>query len=306
MFTFHDTVWLNSSVVLRYLTFNARNSINTPFVYGEMCNEMYFHRPWIVPDTFYVVVRYCQDKPYDPEGRYKRLYLLTPYEWPIAYSVVEDDAIPTVFYPSPYDTSTILLSTPSIWGREFPILEPNRTRCRKPTGLHLTERGDTWAALAWNGGSGDSYRVTVEGPDTSFVRETADTTLLLQDLLPDVLYRAEVQSLCRYQYNGFDSTFVNPGSMRVGFQLFGNGIDDPIARPQIALSPNPASHLVEVASSLPMTRIDIVDAVGRVVASFAEANASQATLDVSALPAGVYLLRIHTPAGPISHKLLLR
>ena len=321
-YTFHDTAYLDSSVVYRYLMFDAQdgqgqddahNEQGDVKKYGENCNEIYFHRPWPVPDTFFVVARYCQDMQFDPSGRYRRLpVFMAPHDWPVAYCITEGDTIvPMGIYPGgpDYDTSQPLNLVgwqQAPWGREFPILEPNRTRCRKPTGLHFSERGDTWAILSWNGGAGDLYRVTVEGPDSTYIRETADTSLLLENLTPNVTYWVNLQSLCNYQYYAFSSTYVNPGVARVGFQTFANGMSTPDADLQIALSPNPASQKVEVTSSQPMTRIEVVDAMGRVVESFAQANEDKATLDVSLLPAGAYLLRIHTSVGLSCQKLLVR
>lgn len=179
-------------------------------------------------------------------------------------------------------------------------------RCGKPTGLHIAERGDTWVVLAWDSGSGDSYRVTVEGPDSTFVRETDDTTLLLQGLVPDSLYWVEVQSLCRYQYYGYDSTFVNPGRARFGFRNISSGMDDLGAELQIELHPNPASHQVEVTSSLPMNSLEIVDVTGRVVGSHVPVSQNAVTLDVSPLAPGLYHLRILTPLGLTVKKLMVQ
>ena len=309
---YYDTVYLDNSAVFRHFRLRARSRDydyfpNFEFDFGENCNELYFHRPWPVPDTFYVVIRYTEQL----LSPYGRIYMLTKEEpvWPQRNCVTfNDEGEPVVFQPHPYDTSldASVVVGPASWGHEFPILEPNRTRCRKPTGLQFSERGDTWAILSWNGGAGDLYRVTVEGPDSTYIRETADTSLLLENLTPNVTYWVNLQSLCNYQYYDFSSTYVNPGVARMGFQTFANGMSTPDADLQIALSPNPASQKVEVTSSQPMTRIEVVDAMGRVVESFAQANEDKATLDISLLPAGAYLLRIHTSVGLSCQKLLVR
>jgi hypothetical protein len=54
-YIFLDTAWYDSSVVYRYLRFRASNNY-FEFDYGENCNEIYFHRPWQLNDTFYVIV----------------------------------------------------------------------------------------------------------------------------------------------------------------------------------------------------------------------------------------------------------
>ena len=319
-YTFHDTAWLDSSVTYRYLSFDARiqNSGNPLFTYGENCNEIYFHRPWAVPDTFYVYVRYwigTQDVSLNFSDRYKKLDLAqNSVEWPRAYYFTDGEEIPANddFFPRPYDTTQSLGGNPdyprwaSEWGREFPIMEPNRTRCGKPVGVRLAERGDGWVTVCWNGGSGDSYRVTVEGPDDTVVMETADTAIRLDSLMPDANYWVQVQSLCRYQYYSFDSSFVNPGHTRMGFRTFSAGMTEPGDSPQITMHPNPASHAVEIVSSLPMTHIEVADVLGRVVGTYPQSNQNSFTLDVSPLSTGTYLLRITTPAGSTTKKLLVQ
>ena len=63
IYYFFDTVYLDPSAEFRYLKYNARswNSPQEETEYVNKCNEIYFHRPWQVPDTFYVVIRYGED-----------------------------------------------------------------------------------------------------------------------------------------------------------------------------------------------------------------------------------------------------
>ena len=304
---YYDTVYLDSSVVYRQLRFRAKLHVDSAhlFDFEEKCNEVYFHRPWSVPDTFYVVIRY-QEIISLPYGL---LYVSTDRDsiWQQRYAYQADDMIFPVFPPYPPTTGDPTLQGFHCWGHEFPILEPNRTRCHKPTGLHLTDRGDTWAVLAWNGGAGDSYRVTVEGPDSTFVVETTDTSVLLQPLTPDASYRVEVQSLCHYQYYDFDSSFLNPGHAHMGFRTFSDGVTSPDANQQIDISPNPASRTVDITSSLPITGIELTDVLGHKVSEFRTPHSEfKVTLDLTAYPRGTYLLRIQTPAGPTTKKLLIQ
>lgn len=309
MYTFHDTAYLDSSRVYRYVTFSAQwkwGNGTTPFEYGEKCNEIYFHRPWTVRDTFYVCIRY-NGTIYDYQ-KYKRLPLFTaPYDWPVAYQLVEDDGIPDVFCPSVYDTTLHdMWAFHEAWGKEWPIMEPNRKRCRKPSGLHVVETGNTWLLMSWDGGSGDSYRLTVEGPDSTFVHETADTALLLENLTSDANYWVTLESFCRYQYYAFDSTYLNPGSERREFHTGSVGVDSPDGLLQIVFRPNPASREVEIVSPQPMTRIEVTDILGRPIATFADLDATTATLDVSSWPRGAYIFRLTTPSATVVRKLLIR
>ena len=74
-----------------------------------------------------------------------------------------------------------------------------------------------------------------------------------------------------------------------------------------ALQPNPASDKVKVLSSFGISCIEAYDLKGRKVSEFRTPNSEfSITLDVSSWPRGTYLLRITTPAGQTTKKLLLR
>ena len=69
--------------------------------------------------------------------------------------------------------------------------------------------------------------------------------------------------------------------------------------------PNPATERVQVLSSFGLTHLEAYDADGRRVAE-REASGLEATLDVTAWPRGTYLLRITTPVGTVTKKLLVQ
>ena len=72
-----------------------------------------------------------------------------------------------------------------------------------------------------------------------------------------------------------------------------------------ALLPNPATERVQVLSSFGLGRIELYNAAG-VRVHEQKATGHSATLDVSALPAGPYLVRIATPAGTVTKKLIVQ
>ncbi|MEM0963511.1 MAG: T9SS type A sorting domain-containing protein, partial [Bacteroidota bacterium] len=72
----------------------------------------------------------------------------------------------------------------------------------------------------------------------------------------------------------------------------------------LSASPNPFRDRADVSFSLPEAgpaRLAVYDALGREVAVLTDATVDagthRATFDASALPAGVYVLRLATPAG---------
>ena len=107
--------------------------------------------------------------------------------------------------------------------------------------------------------------------------------------------------------NGGD-TIINPGDTIVvpGGDTTGVGIQGVnLLYRYTAVMPNPATNKVRVTSSFGLTRIETYDAKGRLVQTL-PASGLKADLDVSSWPRGTYLLRISTPAGPTTKKLLVQ
>jgi hypothetical protein len=73
----------------------------------------------------------------------------------------------------------------------------------------------------------------------------------------------------------------------------------------VSLQPNPASDETMVLSSFGIDEVEVFDMAGsRVLRQ--EASGLSAKLDVKALPRGSYIVRIHTPMGITSRKLILQ
>ena len=73
----------------------------------------------------------------------------------------------------------------------------------------------------------------------------------------------------------------------------------------VSLSPNPAKERVEVVSSFGMSSIEVYDDGGRKVHE-QKASGYKAVLDVRGWASGIYLLRVTTPMGTTTKKLLVR
>ena len=71
--------------------------------------------------------------------------------------------------------------------------------------------------------------------------------------------------------------------------------------------PNPAAESAKVVSSFGMSRIEVYNLAGRRMHEQRVPEGSlSATLDLRRLPAGTYILHIHTPQGVASKKLTVR
>ena len=73
----------------------------------------------------------------------------------------------------------------------------------------------------------------------------------------------------------------------------------------VAVQPNPAHERVAVTSSFGLTAIEVYDSRGRQLLS-APASGFKVTLDISAWSRGTYLLRILTPLGPTTRKVIVQ
>jgi hypothetical protein len=83
------------------------------------------------------------------------------------------------------------------------------------------------------------------------------------------------------------------------------GIDDREVSQDISIYPNPAHESVWVSSSFGLQNIDIYNFQGLLVYS-SQASGHRTEVPLEGLPAGTYLLRITTPAGTTTKKLLIQ
>ena len=200
----------------------------------------------------------------------------------------------------------------------FPILSPPDTMDAPvdtiTTGYLILHSGNTLVVAP-----GDTL---VIGGDTLVV--TGDTLVVT---LGDTL----VLGGSTFVVNPGDTLFVNPGdtlfvspdgtvtagpggTFVVGS---GSGTSDPGDDPGVGLrqadmlyrytsvSPNPATQRATVTSSFGLERIEVYDPQGRQTLTL-PATGYRATLDLSAWPRGTYLLRILTPLGTTTKKLLVQ
>ena len=94
---------------------------------------------------------------------------------------------------------------------------------------------------------------------------------------------------------------INPGGDTLAIDR-----NDPVYR-YTNVAPNPATETVRVTSSFGLSRIEAYDLKGHLISEFRTPNSEfSTTLDVSSWPRGTYLLRITTPAGPTTKKLLIQ
>jgi len=76
---------------------------------------------------------------------------------------------------------------------------------------------------------------------------------------------------------------------------------------QCQISPNPVNDILTISSEIPFTRIEVYDLQGRIVADMSNAGGHPtATVNVSSIPAGVYVLRVTDTEGREYHQKIVK
>ena len=83
------------------------------------------------------------------------------------------------------------------------------------------------------------------------------------------------------------------------------GVEENREEVKVLLSPNPASQVAGVSASSVIERLEVYNTAGEKVYESQPGYVLE-LLDVSQWPSGVYLLRIHTPQGETTKKLVVR
>ncbi len=143
--------------------------------------------------------------------------------------------------------------------------------------------------------SGDTVRYRIVSSD--------DEDIL--DRLEMIMYPLIFPILTPPDTTGIDTTIVDTTIVDTTIVDTVGIADVQLVGRYVALQPNPASERVRVTSSFGLQRIEIYNAAGARVRE-ERASGYTATLDLSTLPEGAYLVRVHTPAGSTTKKLVVQ
>lgn len=192
-----------------------------------------------------------------------------------------------------------------IWGGAFPIV---KLRCNAPTGLYMAGRGGEGVTFAWPRSGAAEYRLAVvpagQPMDNAEVVVTTDTFYTFSDLVPDGHYELSLAKGCRYATAGYD-TVVWSG-WGVAQQYINAGVGEVTEGVDFDLAPNPARAEVTVVlrDEAAGAELTLCDLAGRCLWQ-ETLQGLQTTLDVSVLPAGVYLVKVVSPQGLSTRRLLV-
>ena len=100
----------------------------------------------------------------------------------------------------------------------------------------------------------------------------------------------------------------NEEGTRVAIRLTPEGVVSlaDVELSSVSLYPNPASSELTVSATSSINRIEIANLLGQMVYENATLGSNQATINVSALQQGAYLVRVFTTEGTMTRKLIVR
>ena len=326
-----DSVTLNRSQP-RFCWFRYEDNCDSAKSLVAPCYEFYFDTPEQMnrmTDTFYVG-RYwdIENTPgisfQEYGGEYSTSIPSTIYQ---SIELTEGYSLDFFFQAEGYQDRK--------WGVFFPIIG---FRCRPVSQCRLDSYWGDVATVSWNGSDeGGLYEVQLlgeDGSDTTYL--TSGKTLVFQNLSDSVRYNVRVRKQCHYATSNYDTTVysdwhsnlyfgttilpdttgndtvVNPNDTIVNPNDTIVNPDDTLAILRVesegfTLRPNPTHGKVQVI--MPETakgeQLSVCDLAGRELLVRTVVSTTM-EIDISALPAGAYFVKLTTPAGPTTKKLLIQ
>lgn len=192
----------------------------------------------------------------------------------------------------------------SVWGAIFPIVQP---RCTAPKGLRMVDDGDALRAVWWADTNADVFQLALcpdtTPPELGTLTTLTDTSLTLPALPADSYHRIYLRKMCTFTFNttGRTDTVWSDwsGPLHIGSPA---GITLPETPVSFSISPNPAGDEATLLHDANQGEVAVLDIRGRTLLT---QPATQHTLDTSTLPAGTYLVRLTTPQGTATRKLVI-
>ena len=300
----------------------ARHCIFSGYQYGNESNidfpvylslrDMYLDYPMVMTDTFYIsrVITYNDTVwPYNDifcrwEQHTSKGYLL-PYNQNQCQMKWE-------YYRYRNDIYNGVWQSDYTWGKQFaamyPIVENPGDSCPQVHDIEVLRSGATKVYLRWPAGAHHRHWQVAYGPAGT---PPEDCTVLdydrrMSDLItldPDSHYVAYVRAFCRLARDEWGD-WSDPVPIWLNDPSVGIN-EAECAGVTVEVKPNPTSGKVHVTSTATMEKAEVLDAVGNVLRTI-DTQGTAFTVDLTDLPDGLYLLRIHTPQGVATKKLTVR
>lgn len=166
--------------------------------------------------------------------------------------------------------------------------------CPEVKDIAATSLNENSATLTWGnnigGGFTTNYEVAIDQSATLAPTATAstvsDATYSQNGLTPNRVYYAHVRTACEDgSFSAWDTASFKTLPTTGIFGQRNNGL-------QVSLSPNPATRSLSLHSTIPVNAV-VYSLEGKVMLQISNAG----TIDISMLPAGVYLLNVSDQKG---------
>ena len=300
-----DTPRLDSSSVtvkFKYEGFNTSYNLQEILVDSY---EMFFDNPVAIQDTFFIyfiVDSVCDNWPQQYRGSY--FACMFDISNSQCWLTWDDEH---GFIPFRYqDNYYISYKGSPYWGVAFPILRPSLVQCDTAEQFRVEEEGDGWTMLRWQSDGSGFYRLHIAGGDIDTTVNVYSTIYTIHGVTAGEEYTAELTHVCNFDLTGNGDTLTYSEPLTLTFTA-ALGIGEAAWAAALTMSPNPATDEVRIEGFGDAgLQADVMDVQGRrVAARTAPEGSGQLTLDVSHLPAGIYLVRLATPQGTATRRLVL-
>ena len=300
-----DTVTLYRSHP-RFCWFLYEDSCDEKNTYLAPCYEFYFDTPEQINrmiDTFYV----GRHREYSPNSGFSTR----------EYGARYDNSLPAHIYAdvsqSQTDNNYFKLRDwydEKRWGWAFPIIG---FRCGPIQWDTLDSYTGDNAVVRWRSvEEGTIYNVRLvgeDGSDTTYI--TSDTTFTFTQLSDSVRYNVMLRKQCHYATSNYDTTVYGPWLSTIAFggiDTTGGGTEGIVVPEKVPFSivPNPAQGSVQVVLPKSATggQLSLCDLTGRELMVRTVVR-TEMELDISTLPTGTYLVKLTTPQGVSTKRLVV-
>ena len=137
--------------------------------------------------------------------------------------------------------------------------------------------------------------------------DTHTTSYTFSNLDPQQDYLYSVRKTCHYDTSHYDTLVAGEWHAPQHLSLRNVGVST-AGDASFSLSPNPTSHTATLSLASPAVAgslLEVIDPAGRLCYSILPATGSTTiSVDMRALPTGLYTLRFSTPAGSCIRKLM--
>ena len=107
-----------------------------------------------------------------------------------------------------------------------------------------------------------------------------------------------------YNYDGsnVNNCPVYQSAMTPNFNATYGGIDEVGTEISLSVYPNPATHVVNIEASEPISDVTVMNVMGQTVYSNTNANGTTVQVNTTNLPGGIYIATVKTATGTATHR----